>query len=78
MQSSSLASLIDNLVLAIELDAAALRERYLLRQTLHALVRQAKAEQVLSMRMDVRRMAGLVDEAGAAAGEAALAPDRAA
>ncbi|MES2900792.1 MAG: hypothetical protein V4723_13775 [Pseudomonadota bacterium] len=59
MQSSSLATLINDLVHSIETDAAALKQRHLLRQTLHALVRQAKAEQMAEMRSDVRRVTGL-------------------
>lgn len=59
MQSSSLPQLIETLVETIEADTAAMKERYLLRQTLHALVRQAKVEQLAAMRADVRRLAGV-------------------
>jgi hypothetical protein len=45
MYASPLDDLIESLVTAIQADAAALRERHVLRQTLHALVRQAQAEQ---------------------------------
>ena len=61
MQSKSLPQLIETLVETIEADTAAMKERYLLRQTLHALVRQAKVEQVAAMRADVRRLAGVED-----------------
>ena len=61
MYSSPLSNLIESLVQTIEVDAAALKERYVLRQTLHAIVRQAKVEQVAHMRADVRRLAGLED-----------------
>ena len=59
MYSSPLSSLIETLIQTIEIDAAALKERHVLRQTLHALMRQAKMEQLTQMRLDVRRMAGL-------------------
>ncbi len=45
MYSSPLDSLIEALVESIQADAAAIRERYVLRQALHALVRQAQVEQ---------------------------------
>lgn len=61
MQSSSLSQLIETLVQTIEVDTAAMKERYVLRQTLHALVRQAKVEQLAAMRADVRRVTGVED-----------------
>ena len=45
MYSSPLSSLIETLVESIEADAAAIRERHVLRQALQALVRQAQVEQ---------------------------------
>lgn len=45
MYSSPLNSLIETLVESIQADAAAIRERHVLRQALHALVRQAQIEQ---------------------------------
>jgi hypothetical protein len=48
MYASPLDDLIESLVAAIQADAAALRERHVLRQTLHALVRQAQVEQAAS------------------------------
>lgn len=59
MQANSLGSLIDTLVQSVQRDAAALRERHLLRQALQALVRQAQAEQVALIRRDALRLAGL-------------------
>jgi hypothetical protein len=54
MPASSLNSLIDQLVESIERDAAALRQRYLLRLAL-----QAQAEQTARIRRDALRLAGL-------------------
>jgi hypothetical protein len=45
MPTSSLSSLIETLVLSIESDTAALRERHVLRQALQGLARQAQVEQ---------------------------------
>ena len=44
MYASPLNSLIESLVVSIEADAAAIRERHVLRQALYGLVRQAQAE----------------------------------
>jgi hypothetical protein len=45
MRASPIDSLIETLVESIQTDAAALRERHVLRQALYALVRQAQVEQ---------------------------------
>lgn len=45
MYASPLDSLIESLVESIQADAAAIRERHVLRQALHGLVRQAQVEQ---------------------------------
>jgi hypothetical protein len=58
MQASNLNSLIETLVQTIETDAAALRQRYLLRQAMHALARQAQAEQMARVRRDALWLAG--------------------
>jgi len=58
MPGNSLNSLIDTLVQSIERDAAALRQRYVLRQSLQALVRQAQAEHMARIRRDALRLAG--------------------
>jgi len=58
MQASPINSLIETLVRSLAPDAACLRERHLLRQSLLALVRQARAEQLAAMRADVLRLAG--------------------
>ncbi len=50
MSASPLNSLIESLVESIQTDAAAIRERHVLRQALHALVRQAQAEQAAQLR----------------------------
>ncbi len=59
MYSSPLDSLIDTLVASIQADAAAIRERHVLRQALLALVRQAQVEQVAQLRGNALRVAGL-------------------
>ena len=58
MPAIALDSLIDTLVQSIERDAAALRQRYVLRQSLQALVRQAQAEHMARIRRDALRLAG--------------------
>ena len=56
---ATLNSLIETLVTSIERDAAALRQRHVLRQALQALVRQAQAEHVARIRRDALRLAGM-------------------
>lgn len=56
---SSLNSLIETLVASIERDAGALRQRYVLRQALHGLARQAQAEQLARIRRDALMLAGV-------------------
>ena len=56
---ATLNSLIETLVTVIERDAAAIRQRHLLRQSLQALVRQAQAEHGARIRRDALRLAGL-------------------
>lgn len=58
MQASPIDYLIETLVRSLAPDVACLRERYLLRQSLQALVRQARVEQVVVMRADALRLAG--------------------
>lgn len=58
MQASPINCLIETLVRSLAPDAACQRERYLLRQSLLALVRQARVEQVAVMRADALRLAG--------------------
>jgi hypothetical protein len=57
MPASPLNSLIESLVESIQADAAAIRERHVLRQALHALVRQAQAEQAAQLRGCTLRVA---------------------
>ena len=59
MYSSPLNSLIETLVTSIHADAAAVRERYVLRQALQAMVRQAQVEQVAQLRGNALRACGL-------------------
>lgn len=63
MYSSPLNSLIETLVESIQADAAAIRERHVLRQALHALVRQAQVEQQAQAQVQARgtalRVSGL-------------------
>ena len=54
MYSSPLNSLIETLVASIHADAAAVRERHVLRQALQAMVRQAQVEQVAHARHALR------------------------
>ncbi len=58
MYSSPLNSLIESLVESIQTDAAAIRERHVLRQALQALVRQAQVEQVAQLRGNALRVSG--------------------
>ncbi len=59
MYASPLNSLIESLVESIQSDAAAIRERHVLRQALYGLVRQAQAEQVARLRAPALRVACL-------------------
>lgn len=59
MHASPLESLIESLVEAILADAAALRQRHVLRQALHALVRQAQVEQAAQLRSSALRLPGM-------------------
>ena len=59
MYSSPLNSLIETLVESIQTDAAAIRERHVLRQALLGLVRQAQVEQAATSRGTVLRGSGL-------------------
>ncbi len=58
MLASPLNSLIESLVESIQADAAAIRERHVLRQALHALVRQAQSEQAAELRGRTLRLPG--------------------
>lgn len=55
MPAIPLSSLIETLVHAIASDAQALRERHVLRQALHGLVRQALVEQAGRERLEMLR-----------------------
>ncbi len=66
MYASPLNSLIESLVESIQSDAAALRERHVLRQALYGLVRQAQVEQLARSHvpaLGVGRLNGLGHEA---------------
>ncbi len=54
----TLNTLIETLVASIESDAGALRQRYVLRQALQALTRQAQAEQMAQIRRHALWLAG--------------------
>jgi hypothetical protein len=56
MPASPLSSLIETLIQSIESDARALRERHVLRQALHGLMRQAEVEQAARQRLDGLRL----------------------
>jgi len=57
MQESPLAHLIDNLVKTVEIDSAALQQRYMMRQTLRALVRLASMQPASELRGKVSSLA---------------------
>jgi hypothetical protein len=59
MAASPLDELIESLVNAIAADAAATRERHVLRQALQGLVRQAQVEQAVQLRAGALRVARL-------------------
>lgn len=59
MYASPLESLIESLVESIQADAAAIRERHVLRQALQALVRQAQVEQAAQLRSSALRLSSL-------------------
>ena len=59
MYASPLDSLIESLVESILADAAAIRERHVLRQALHGLVRQAQVEQATQLRSSPLRLSSL-------------------
>ncbi len=59
MTASPLDSLIETLVASIQADAAAIRERHVLRQALLGLVRQAQAEQAAQLGGTALRVARL-------------------
>jgi hypothetical protein len=56
---ATLNGLIETLVDSIERDAAAIRQRHVLRQSLQALVRQAQVEYAARIRRDALRLAGV-------------------
>ena len=56
---ATLNSVIETLMDSIERDAAAIRQRHVLRQALQALVRQAQAEYSARIRRDALRLAGV-------------------
>jgi len=58
MYASPLDSLIEALVESIQADAAAIRERHVLRQALQGLVRQAQVEQAAQQRTTSLRLSG--------------------
>lgn len=58
MYASPLNSLIEALVESIQTDAAAIRERHVLRQALQGLVRQAQVEQHAQSREPALRRSG--------------------
>lgn len=58
MYASPLDSLIEALVESIQADAAAIRERHVLRQALHGLVRQAQVEQAVQVHGKSLRLSG--------------------
>ncbi len=58
MPISSTGVFIDELLIATQGEGANPRQQYLLRQTLHGLVRQAKAEQLAEMRAHTEKLVG--------------------
>ena len=59
MQKSTTASFIEELVSATRVDSMDARRQHQLRQVLHGLVRQAKAEQMLEIRVNAARLCAL-------------------
>ena len=59
MPTCSTETVIDELILAVYGAHADARQRHVLRQALHGLVRQARAEQLQEMRRDVWRATGM-------------------
>lgn len=59
MYASPLDSLIETLVESIQADAAAIRERHVLRQALLGLVRQAQVEQAAQARVSALWLSGM-------------------
>lgn len=59
MHKCSTTKIIEDLIVATRGCASDVRGQYVLRQALHGLVRQAKAEQLLEIRLNVARLTGL-------------------
>ena len=59
MSTCTTANFIEDLVVATAGPGSDVRQRYLLRQALHSLVRQAKIEHMLEIRKSVERLTGI-------------------
>ncbi len=74
MPTCSTETVIDELIWAVYGAHADARQRYVLRQALHGLVRQARAEQLQEMRRDVWRATGMAWLAPDGSGDAVALP----
>lgn len=67
-------TIVDELILAVYGEQPDARQRHVLRQALHGLVRQAKIEQLQEMRRDIWRASGLAQFAPDGSGDFVAVP----
>ena len=61
MQTLTTQDIIDNLVMSIYGQPGNARQKHMLEQSLHSLVRLAKAEQILEIKASVKKLTGAID-----------------